>query len=232
LVILIPPSEGKNRIKKPMDTRFGETDYYLMDDVKQVIRLLSLIGDEELRSIYGTSVEKARIYHRQNQDALNSRVWYAIERYTGVVYEHINWQSMSESGKEYMEKYIRIFSGLFGMVTPLMLIPDYKLKMNVLALQHHWKPILTRLLRDEEMVIDLLPQVHRKAYQAGDNVTPIEFSVVNKGKRTAAGHYGKAVKGEFIRYIAENGITSIDDFSGFHYDGFEWDGKMFVKVNS
>jgi uncharacterized protein len=231
MVILIPPSEGKTKIKKPMDTRFGETDYYLMDDVKQVIRLLSLIGDEELRSIYGTSVEKARIYHRQNQDAMNSRIWYAIERYCGVVYEHINWKSMSDNAKDYMEKYIRIFSGLFGLVTPRTLIPGYKLKMNVLALQHHWKPILTNLLKDEDVVIDLLPQVHRRAYEGSDNVTTIEFSVITKGKRTAAGHYGKAVKGEFIRYIAENNVTSIDDFGGFNYDGFEWDGNMFVKEN-
>jgi len=215
-----------------MDKRFGETDYYLMDEVKHVIRLLSLIGDEELRSIYGTSLEKARIYHRQNQDALNSRIWTAIERYTGVVYEHINWEGMSDHAKEFMEKYVRIFSGLFGMVTPMSLIPDYKLKMNVLALQHHWNPILTNLLAKEDMVIDLLPQVHRKAYTAGPNATAIEFSVITKGKRTAAGHYGKAVKGEFIRYIAENNITNVDDFAGFSYDGFEWDGTMFVKLNS
>ncbi|NQU68487.1 MAG: YaaA family protein [Candidatus Marinimicrobia bacterium] len=232
MVILIPPSEGKARIKKPIEKRFGETDYFLMKEVKHVIRLLSLIGDEELRSIYGTSLEKARIYHRQNQDALNSRIWFAIERYTGVVYEHINWLEMSDHAKEFMEKYVLIFSGLFGMVTPKTLIPDYKLKMNVLALQHHWNPILTDLLAEEDMVIDLLPQVHRKAYTAGPNVTAIEFSVITKGKRTAAGHYGKAVKGEFIRYIAENNITSVDDFGGFSYDGFEWDGTMFIKLNS
>ncbi len=230
MVILIPPSEGKTRIKKPLDIRFGETDYYLMKEVSQVIRLLSLIGDEELRSIYGTSLEKAQKYHRQNQDAMNSRVWYAIERYTGVVYEHIDWATLSDSAREYMEKYIRIFSGLFGMVTPKTLIPDYKLKMNVLALQHHWKPILTDLLKDEDMVIDLLPQVHRKAYNPGDNVMFVEFVVITKGKKTAAGHYGKAVKGEFIRYMAENNVTDVDKFAGFNYDGFEWDGHMFVKV--
>ena len=79
MIILIPPSEGKNRIKKPLDTKFIDTEFKLMEDVERVIRLLDLISDEDLRSIYGTSQEKALSFHRQNQDAMNSRCWYAIE---------------------------------------------------------------------------------------------------------------------------------------------------------
>ena len=116
------------------------------------------------------------------------------------------------------------------MVTPKTLIPDYKLKMNVLSLQHHWNPILTETLKNEEKIIDLLPQVHRKAYTPNKkNVHFVDFLILNKGKKSAAGHFGKAVKGEFIRYIAENNITEINDSSGFEYEGFKWDGSAFVK---
>ncbi|MBC8479628.1 MAG: YaaA family protein [FCB group bacterium] len=230
MIVLIPPSEGKIRIRKPMDTKFEHTDFPLMAEVRQVIRLLSLIDEEDIRSIYGTSKAKALTFHRQNQDVMNSRVWPAIERYSGVVYEHIDWPTLSESAHDYMEKYIRIFSGLFGIVTPKTLIPDYKLKMNVMSLQYHWNPILTRILAEEDVIIDLLPQVHRKAYVPGNNVIEVEFVVMTKGKKKTAGHYGKAVKGEFIRYMAENDVTSLDQFGGFEYDGFNWDGSMFIKV--
>ena len=54
-----------------------------------------------------------------------------------------------------MEEYVLIFSGLFGMTTPLTLIPDYKLKMNVLSLQYHWSPILTEALKDEDLIFDM-----------------------------------------------------------------------------
>jgi hypothetical protein len=127
-----------------------------------------------------------------------------------------------------MDEHIYIFSGLFGLVTPQTLIPDYKLKMNVLSLQHHWNPVLTEALKDE-VIIDLLPQVHRKAYKPTENVTNVDFMVINKGKKTAAGHFGKAVKGKFIRYIAQNKIESTDNFSGFEYEGFKWDGESFIK---
>ena len=129
-----------------------------------------------------------------------------------------------------MENNIYIFSGLFGMTTPLTLIPDYKLKMNVLSLQHHWAPIITEALAKEDIIFDLLPQVYRKAYNPGNNVIQIEFKVEKKGKKTAAGHFGKAVKGRFIRYLAENKISNIKDFSGFEYDGFKLVDDHFVKV--
>ena len=44
----------------------------------------------------------------------------------------------------------------FGILTPETLIPDYKLKMNVLSLQHHWSPVITELVNKEDLVIDLL----------------------------------------------------------------------------
>ena len=227
--ILIPPSEGKTKTKST-STKFADTNFKFARHVNQVVRLLELIDDEDLRSVYGTSPEKALGFHRQNQDIFNSPCAPAIERYTGVVYEHIDWSSLSEKAKTYMEKHVLIFSGLFGLLTPQTLIPDYKLKMNVLSLQHHWNPILTENLHSEKPVIDLLPQVHRKAYKPNkDNVINVDFIIINKGKKTAAGHFGKAVKGEFIRYMAENNVLSVDEFSGFEYDGFKWDGTSFLK---
>ena len=230
--ILIPPSEGKAKVK-PGNTLFSETKFRYEREVNQVVRLLELIDDEDLSSVYGTSAEKALMFHRQNQDVFNSHCAPAIERYTGVVYEHISWSTLSEKAKNYMEKYIYIFSGLFGLLTPKTPIPDYKLKMNVLSLQHHWNPVLTETLKDEKVIVDLLPQVHRKAYKPNkENVIPVDFQITNKGKKSAAGHFGKAVKGEFIRYIAENNITDIEGFSGFEYEGFKWDGTSFVKESS
>jgi len=226
--ILIPPSEGKAKVK-PKEITFNQTNFTFEKEVNQVIRLLKLIDNEDLKSIYGTSQEKAEMFHRQNEDIFQSRCVPAIQRYTGVVYEHLDWKTLSDVAKEYMNKNILIFSGLFGMTTPTTLIPDYKLKMNVLSLQYHWNPTLTKALENEELIFDLLPQVYRKAYTPNKNVIKVEFIVENKGKKTSAGHYGKAVKGKFIRFLAENKIKNINDFGGFKYDGFQWTGENFVK---
>ena len=124
---------------------------------------------EDIRSIYGTSQEKSESFHSQNQSIFNEKCVPAINRYTGVVYENIGWEDLSKKAQEYLQNHVMIFSGLFGMVRPLTPIPNYKLKMNVLSLQHHWKPVLTEALSKEEFIIDLLPQVHRKAYNPNQN---------------------------------------------------------------
>ena len=87
--ILIPPSEGKAKTKATK-TIFSTTNFKFERYVTQVVRLLELIDDEDLRSVYGTSSEKALGFHRQNQDIFNSPCATAIERYTGVVYEHMD----------------------------------------------------------------------------------------------------------------------------------------------
>ena len=227
--ILIPASEGKAKVTVSSDLKFEDTDFSFKESVKQVVNLLELIDEEDLRSIYGTSQEKSILFHRQNQSIFKEKCVPAINRYTGVVYENIGWESLSKKAQSYLNNHIMIFSGLFGMLQPLTPIPNYKLKMNVLSLQHHWSPILSEALSKEKLIIDLLPQVHRKAYKANKNVFKVDFSVIKKGKKTAAGHFGKSVKGQFIKFLAENNIQAIDDFSGFQYDGFEWDGGQFIK---
>ena len=138
--ILIPPSEGKAKVK-PGGTLFSETKFRFEREVNQVVRLLELIDDEDLSSVYGKSAEKAFMFHRQNQDVFNSRCAPAIERYTGVVYEHISWSTLSEKAKNYMEKYIYIFSGLFGLLTPKTLT-CLSLASAIIAIQIFWKKTL------------------------------------------------------------------------------------------
>ena len=225
---LIPPSEGKSKVIS-QDVLFSNTNFKFEEHVSYVVTLLQLISDEDLTGVYGTSAEKALMYHRQNQDIFNSKCVPAIERYTGVVYDHIDWSSLSKKAQEYMNQHIIIFSGLFGLLTPDTLIPDYKLKMNVLSLKNLWKPIISESLEGEDIIFDLLPQVHRKAYTPTKNTIQIDFLVKKQGKTSAAGHFGKAVKGQFIRFLAQNQIKKTKDFSKFEYDGFKWDGKHFVK---
>ena len=66
--ILIPPSEGKAKIQRPQDIQFKDTNFVYERYVKQVVRLLNLIDNEDLKSIYGTSQEKAEGFLRQNED--------------------------------------------------------------------------------------------------------------------------------------------------------------------
>ena len=95
-----------------------------------------------IQKIYGTSLEKSLDLHSQNLNILNSFCSLAIERYSGVVFKNINWGDFNKSDKIFFDKHFFIFSGLFGVVSPMCLIPNYKLKMNVLLLHKFWNSII------------------------------------------------------------------------------------------
>ena len=70
---------------------------------------MHLIENEDLTSVYGTSQEKAIMFHRQNQDVFNSKCVPAIDRYTGVVYNHIDWQTLKKNTDQAYPHHKRTF---------------------------------------------------------------------------------------------------------------------------
>ena len=202
----------------------------MIDSVKEILDLLkNKKSDSEIQKIYGTSIEKSLELHSHNLNVLNSCCSMAIERYTGVVYKNINWSDFNKDEKIFFNNHTLIFSGLFGVLSPMTLIPNYKLKMNVLLLHKYWNPKITDQLKNEDVIIDLLPQLHRKAYVSDNRTIKIDFFYIKSGKKVNAGHFGKAVKGQLIRYIIKNKIIKLDDLSNFNYNGYKWDGSCIIK---
>lgn len=228
MLILLPPSERKSKIKE-LEIIFENTKFEFKNEVSKIVNTLKSVEKNDLEKIYGTSKEKSILLHQQNLNIFTGKCAPAIERYTGVVYSHLEWNKLDSKSRNYVEKHIRIFSGFFGIVTPKTLIPEYKLKMNALSLEKFWNPILTNKLKNEPLIIDLLPQIHRKAYEPGTNVKKIDFLHSKNGKKTSAGHLGKSVKGELIKFLAINQITNINDLESFSFDGFNWDNENFIK---
>ena len=225
---LIPPSEGKS---KDYTTQmiFEKTNFKHSKKVDEIIKKLTKLKPEDFKKTYGTTPEKSALIHKQNKMIKTSLCSPAILRYTGTVYSNINWQSFNNEQKGFFDKHFLIFSGLFGAVSPMTLIPNYKLKMNVLQLYKFWNPTLTEELKKENLVVDLLPQIHKKAYTQSENCVNIEFSVLKDGKKIAAGHNGKMVKGQFVQFVCRNMINKFEDMVEFEFDGFKWDGKTFLK---
>ncbi len=220
VVILIPPSEGKTPggVSKPIKPK---------KDVKEMVsRLQAYEGDwDKLLGVKDKALEAAV---EANLSVLRSKTMPAIKRYSGVVYDGIDYTSLSAAAKKMFDERVCIVSALFGLVKPEDLIPDYKLKIDKLDAAAFWKPIIAKQLTDC-FVIDLLPKVHQKAVEYDDGVR-VDFIVEKNGKRKPAGHFGKLIKGRFVRWLCQNRVADPTKFSGFNEDGYLWDGENYTKV--
>ena len=216
ILILIPPSEGKfDDGSKPALKKLNPI-------TNDLIKKIQLAEPKKLYDLKDKALQKAEFI---NKNILVSKTLPAIERYSGVVFKGIDYFSLKN--KSLFHQRVRIISALFGILKPTDNIPNYKLKINKLSADKLWNDYNSIQFSDY-YIFDLLPQAHRKAISYKDGIR-IEFVLFKNNKKIPAGHQGKHIKGRFVRWLIENDITKVSEFSKFTEEGFNWNGEYFVK---
>lgn len=212
-VILLPPSEGKAeggaaRTKwKPNNGAFGARLGARRTEVA-VALAAAKGGDAALLGVSGKHLERARA---ANGSLVGSPTLPAAERYTGVVWDHLDLAGMTEAQRTRSVARIIVPSGLLGASLASDPIPDYRLKMG--ARMKAFGGTMAKWWHDEVsdainryargcMVIDLLPTEHRAAYTADPNMVAahVEVDLVTATGK-AGGHDAKAAKGRLARHL-------------------------------
>lgn len=218
-MILIPPSEGKRAGGSGPAVEASKNTREILKRYRREKHPAKLLG------VKGAALEAA---HEANLHVLDAPTMPAIERYSGVVYDAIDYPTMSPSAQRYFDEHVRIVSAMFGLVAPKDMIPDYKLKIEKLEAFKLWKKENSSKVMGM-FVIDLLPKAHARAIVYDEGIR-VEF-ISSDGK--PLGHFGKHIKGRFVRWLCEHETMDPERFSGFNEDGFRWtkqeDGYVFMS---
>jgi cytoplasmic iron level regulating protein YaaA (DUF328/UPF0246 family) len=214
-VILLPPSEGKaaggtkGTKWNPRSGSFGEA---LAAERREVIAALVRAkgGDIALLGVKGDHLARAR---EANVNLVGAPSLPAWQRYTGVVWDHLDIASLTTTEKSRALSSIIVVSGLLGLVRADDPTPDYRLKMSArLAplgnLATWWRDSITSTLAEtcaKHVVIDLLPLEHRKALaiEEGTFAEYFRIGLFERGGK-AGGHDAKAAKGRLARHLITN----------------------------
>jgi len=204
-IYLLPPSEGKNMwwveweestsfsFKKPVDIWKNATEKDLKCSGKR----------------YEEGIELNS--HIQESQKLS-----AISRYSGVMYNAIDYTGMTEGGRQYFDEHFLILSGMYGILRPSDMIGNYKLPVETKWLKDFWGDHITDALNnlDVDMVVDLLPGSYAKMIQWKEiqaTVVRINFLHTKNGELKKMTHGVKKVKGEYIKKWCE--MWGIDTWS-------------------
>lgn len=222
-MLLLPPSEGKAGAGSPRRApwvpdagAFGRT---LGDRRHAVVAALAAVqgGDQKLLGVRGEHLLRAQ---SANTGLVGSRTLPAWQRYTGVVWDHLDPATIPAASR----RQIVVVSGLLGLVRADDPVPDYRLKMGANLpplgkLSTWWRDALSeeisRVAR-RRVVIDLLPQEHRGALVL-DGVEGLSLTLVDPSG-TPGGHFAKAAKGELARALLTDGIGAIDTWRHEQFD--------------
>lgn len=244
--ILLPPAEGKNPGGNPFapdmfDYRSSSTFNYFSDlnpERRQLITQLQAIIEtgEGLEALFGVKGDALAEAIEANNNVFNAPLMSALDRYSpGVMYKAMDFAGLPTGAQRRLLENAIIFSGLFGLLRPDDLIPNYKLRMDaslpeIGKVSKYWRTHISDLLNEtlkEHTVWNLLPNMHRDAWD-DDHSYKIMIDVLffdeKNGERKAITHGVKPLRGQMVNYIVREMIEDVEDLKewehpgGYHYD--------------
>jgi len=206
-------------------------------------------GDEKYKELLGSNEARAEILSKYNEivnskdenaicdlfgfkkfsecepyinDIFNSPLMCALQRYSGVAYDYLDFNSLSEDAKEYLKLNTIIFSNLYGPILGGDYISNYKVKQgnNIgdIKPDKFYKDRFSYqldLFLSNSDILDLRAGYYDKVYKITKPYTTLKF--LKNGKSVS--HWAKAYRGLVLKEIAKHQINSIDEFNSLEIDG-------------
>jgi uncharacterized protein len=218
MLILLPPSEGKaapRRRGRPVDLEalslpeLTATRRAVLDTLVQVSGrpdALRLLG---LGPGLGSEVER-------NRTLPTSPAMSALETYTGVLYDALDFATLSTTGRRRAARVLRVQSALWGPVGPGDRITPYRLSMGTHLpglgpLARLWRPELEgpmAALAGDEVVVDCRSSSYAGAWTptgaAARRLVAVRVFTEVAGRRTVVSHLAKHTRGRVARLLLEH----------------------------
>ena len=127
----------------------------------------------------------------------------AMSVYSGVLYQALDWQSLTPAAKKRGESAIAIISARYGVVRPSSKIESYKAKIDNKAMA----PIVEAALGaiKTNLIVDCRSSTYKTVWKAPVDITvEIKVSTVVDGVRTVVTHMSKKTRGEIARWLLQS----------------------------
>ena len=211
--ILLAPAEtklegGENPPLCKNNFSFEPLYKYRLEVVNHYERFLASNTKEQLSKWFG--LKNINDVEKYSNTILTKSTMKAIQRYTGVAFDALDYNSLDKSTKSYIDENVIIFSNLFGVLKASDFIPDYKYKQGAKLLdidvekfyKKNLKSFLDEYLGDE--VLDLRAGYYDKYYKP--SAPTITYKFLKDGK--VVSHWAKYYRGKLLQIIAKNNIQN------------------------
>ena len=198
----------------PTTPRFLEESHILEEKLKSM-------SYDELRKLWKTNEKLTDQCMSELENRAYQPLTCALHAYDGIAFKYLHPFSMSDSERKYLNKHLRILSGMYGVLTPTDGIVPYRLEMSVktLNLYKFWGSKIYESL-DDHVIINLASKEYSKCITdyltEDDQCIEIQFLRSIKGVLKQQATYAKMARGAMISYMAKEEIESIEDLKKFN----------------
>jgi uncharacterized protein len=212
VIVLLPPSETKRVGGDGPPLRLDRLGSAALGDLRSTLvdELIDLAADRQAsrRALGLSPAQDAEI--DRNAALRTSPTLPAIQRYTGVLYDALDIDSLRGAEAARAAARLAVGSALFGLLRADDQIPAYRLSATSKlpgqpTLAARWRPVLEPVLVDLSMA-ELVVDLRSGSYAAlGRLPSAVRVDVLAEhadGRRTAVTHLNKAHKGRLARALA------------------------------
>ncbi|GGF30643.1 UPF0246 protein [Marmoricola endophyticus] len=221
MLILLPPSEGKNAPRRGarLDPASWPDDLsaprrQVLDSLVEVCRTDPEDAVRALKLSAGLAGEVQR--NAEVYDAPTAR---ADHVYAGVLYDALDLASLDEAARRRATRWLAVTSSVFGLLRPAERIPAYRLSGDVTlpglgSVAGHWRthlgPVVERMVGDG-LLVDMRSGTYQAFWRPGPELAPRTATVrvlhEAGGKRSVVSHFNKATKGRIVRAMLVDGTA-------------------------
>lgn len=212
MIVLLPPSETKRVGGDGPALRIQELSNPVLTPLREALldELTALATDPEAsRKALGISPSQDAEIER-NATLRTSATMPAIHRYTGVLYDALDINTIKGAAAARATSRLAIGSALFGVLRADDPIPAYRLSGSSKlpgqpTLASRWRPLLEPLLAElasDELIVDLRSGSYVSLGRVPNSVNVDVLAEHADGRRTVVTHFNKAHKGRLARALA------------------------------
>ncbi|ETD29967.1 peroxide stress protein YaaA [Williamsia sp. D3] len=230
MLIVLPPSESKAGGGRGAPLDLDALSLPTLTPIRRKLAeaIVSLADDHDAsRKALGLGASATPEIER-NAQLWTSPTRPAIERYTGVLFDALDYPSLSRAGKNKAIDRLAVGSALFGVVRAGDLIPAYRLSAGsripgFRTLAAEWKPALPEALAalGEDVVIDLRSGGYQQLGPVPGAITMTVLTEGTDGTRTVVSHFNKHHKGVVARSLirSRKQVRDINSLAAIVADG-------------
>ena len=217
MLVLLPPSETKRdggEVERTLDLSSLRHPELTAQRRSAVAALKKLSRNVEVATGALGLGPTQRFEIDRNRAVDSSPVMPAIDRYTGVLYDGIDAETLTPAQRAWVVEHVLINSALFGLVGAGDVIPAYRLshdsRLPELPLKKHWRTANAAVLAGAPgLILDLRSESYAALGPLPVHDNAQYLRVVTQtatGQKKALTHFNKKGKGMFVRQLAEAGL--------------------------
>jgi cytoplasmic iron level regulating protein YaaA (DUF328/UPF0246 family) len=127
----------------------------------------------------------------------------AINVYTGVLYQALDWASLTPAVKKRGASAVVIISAKYGAVRPDQLIESYKKKIDNSVMRAPVGKVLDAI--KTPLIVDCRSSTYKTVWHSPiDKTVEVRVSTVVNGVRTVVTHMSKKTRGEITRWLLQS----------------------------